>query len=322
MGKKLEKLINGTISTATNVSLGAGAIEGIKYLNSTDATTGLVALGAGASIFALNKSKLNTKLSKKIRGKKKFARKKNASRLSTLAMVTHLGIAALLGTNLGKDVALDIKSVYNSIKSKYNEQAEEVISDTSGETFQEPREKPSIIEIIANDKHTSQGRFDRTYRWDDVIDSVEKKYGIEKGVIAGTIMQESYGNPTQLPKRNDAGAGIMMFQPGTARQYGLDVWGESNVTGADSTHGSKLRELARSHGYSYEELSKLDERFHVPKAIDAGGKFLQDLHKRFGTWDKAISAYNSGTPEPNCSQTRHVQKVRQFQNYYNKRDSN
>ena len=203
MGKKLEKLINGTISTATNITLGAGTIEGIKYLNSTavsDATTGLVAFGAGASIFALNKSGLNTKLSEKIRGKKKFTRKKTASRLAKFAMVAHLGIAALIGTNLGKDIASDIKSTYNSLKSKYNKQAEEVISDFEEEIFLEPREKPSITEIIANDKHTTQGRFDRTYRWDDLIDSTEIKYGLPKGIIAGTIMQESYGNPTQLPK--------------------------------------------------------------------------------------------------------------------------
>jgi hypothetical protein len=323
MGKRLERMINGTLNFATNVTFGAAAIEGIKYVNSTDvsdATAGLLTLGTGASILAFNKSGLNTKLTEKIRGKNKHVRKKRDSRLAKFALISHLGIASLLGANIGQEIFKDCGVLYDKISSKYFQQIEEVQNDVGRKITYEI--KPSIMEIISNDKHTSQGRFDRTYRWDDLIDSVEMKYNLEKGVLAGTIMQESYGNPTQLPKRNDAGAGIMMFQPGTAKAYGLKVWGDSNATGRDNDHGAKLRELAISHGYSYDELSNLDERFHVPKAIDAGGKFLKDLHKRFGTWDGAISAYNSGTPESNCEKTRHVKKVREFQRYYNKRDNN
>lgn len=160
------------------------------------------------------------------------------------------------------------------------------------------------------------GRFLRTYRWSPFIEKAEKAYGIEKGLLAGLIMQESFGNPLELNSGNDGGAGLMMFQPGTAKAYGLKTFGRSSATGRDKIHGLAMKNLVEIHKYNYEKLSVLDERFHVGESIDAGAKFLNELHKRYQSWDNAISAYNRGTPAVIPQSTKHVRMVRHFQKQY------
>ena len=34
--------------------------------------------------------------------------------------------------------------------------------------------------------------------------------------------------------------------------------------------------------------------YNVPQAIDYAGKYLRELFDRFGSWDKALAAYNAG----------------------------
>ncbi|MFW6275675.1 MAG: transglycosylase SLT domain-containing protein, partial [bacterium] len=160
------------------------------------------------------------------------------------------------------------------------------------------------------------GRFLRTYRWSPFIEQAEKSYRIETGLLAGLIMQESYGNPLQLNSGNDGGAGLMMFQPGTAREYGLKTYGSSRKTGRDKAHGIALKALQELHRYNYDKLSVIDERFHVAKSIDAGARFLSHLYNQHRSWDKAVSAYNRGTPALLPQSTAHVRKVRYFQRRY------
>ncbi len=167
---------------------------------------------------------------------------------------------------------------------------------------------------------TTQGRFERTYRWDRILDEAEEKYELPKGILKGLAMRESYGDPLKLNASNDGGAGLFMFQPRTAKHYGLKVHGTSDRSSADENHGKELRELIKAFNYDYGKLSKVDERFDVRKSAEAAAKYLKNDFKRYGSWDKALSAYNQGRPAPNASETKHVKAVNEYTDYYNQRD--
>ena len=136
-------------------------------------------------------------------------------------------------------------------------------------------------------------------------------------------MRESYGDPLRLNEAGDGGVGLFMFQPGTAKYYGLDIYGNSNKTAVDKKHGKKLKEIVKKNKNDYEKLAKIDERFDVDKSSEAAAKFLKQLYNGNDySWDKALSAYNRGTPARNSSSTAHVKFIRNYQDYYNSRDNN
>jgi hypothetical protein len=176
--------------------------------------------------------------------------------------------------------------------------------------------------IIESNIFSDQGRFLRTYRWDEVIKREEKRFGIQPNLLAGLIMQESMGNPLQLNSINDGGAGLMMFQPGTARECGLKVYGNSDATGRDTRHGMHLRKLVVEYNFDYGRLSSADERFNIEKSVRAGAGYLERLKKKHGSWDDALSAYNRGTPAIFPNTTSHVRMVRHFQKYYASKSKN
>jgi len=179
-----------------------------------------------------------------------------------------------------------------------------------------PMDAEDTKEILNTGIYSDYGRFLRANRWHNQIQKAEKRYRIEENLLAGLIMQESMGNPLELNSGDDGGAGLMMFQPGTAREYGLKIYGNSTATGRDKSHGKQLRQLVEKKKFSYRELSRLDERFHVEKSINAGARFLSQLHGRHLSWDKAVSAYNRGKPALLPIATRHVRQVRHFQDVY------
>ncbi|MFA5953503.1 MAG: transglycosylase SLT domain-containing protein [Candidatus Pacearchaeota archaeon] len=168
--------------------------------------------------------------------------------------------------------------------------------------------------------YSNERIFERVYFFDDFFDKKEKDYGIPKGLLKGLAMQESLGNP--LSVSYDGGVGEFMLQPGTARKYGLKVYGNSNKTGADTTHAKEMKKLLKKYNYDYSKLIKIDERFDIKKSSDVAARCLIDLHKGKGhnSWNKALSAYNQGTPAFYASRTKHVKKIREYQEYYNERD--
>ncbi|WP_243049345.1 transglycosylase SLT domain-containing protein [Dyella sp. RRB7] len=90
---------------------------------------------------------------------------------------------------------------------------------------------------------------------------LENKYGLPAGMLAKKFETES-GNGTHLISR--AGAlGPMQFMPATATEFGL-------TTGLNGT------------------VMDLD------KSAEAAAKYMAQLHKQFGDWDKAQAAYNWG----------------------------
>jgi|TARA_B100001971_G_scaffold196081_1_gene203537 hypothetical protein len=173
-------------------------------------------------------------------------------------------------------------------------------------------------DVINSNPDSMVGKFERTYRWDKRIDSAEDRYDIESGLLAGLIMRESGGNPLMLNSRNDGGAGLLQFQPGTGREYGLKVYGTSKKTGVDRNHGMRLKKLVRENNGNYGILAEIDERFSVPKSIEAGAVYLKKLYDEHNSWDKALSAYNRGPTRPakEPRKTEHVRMTRLYQNNY------
>lgn len=171
-------------------------------------------------------------------------------------------------------------------------------------------------EIGNSNKYSTKGRYLRTHRWDKINRVVEQKYGIEEGLLSGLQMRESFGNPLELNSGEDGGAGLMMFQPGTAKGYGLKVHDNAGATGRDRNHGRKLKQLVEENNYDYEALASIDERFDVLKSADAAGRYLRELYDKYGSWDSALSAYNRGHPATNPKSTRHVKTTREYQRYY------
>jgi len=132
------------------------------------------------------------------------------------------------------------------------------------------------------------GRFYRMYRWDEITSEVEKKYGLEKGILAGLGMAEGGGNPLAINLSDDGGAGMFQFQPGTARNYGLKTFDGSKSMGRDRNHGAKLVALMKRYGFDYEGLRKKDQRFDIALETDAAGRMMKDLIKRYGSVPRAL----------------------------------
>jgi len=179
---------------------------------------------------------------------------------------------------------------------------------------------------------TEKGKFERTYRWDETLDVMEEKYKIPKGILKGLAMRESYGDPLRLNEGKDGGAGLFMFQPGTAIEMGLKVYGSSKKSNADYKHGAELRKLIAKNKNDYKKMAQIDERFDVEKSADAAARYLKKQYNRYhpknensnkdkeSSWNKALSAYNQGFAARNPLKTKHVQTVREYQRFYNKRD--
>lgn len=82
------------------------------------------------------------------------------------------------------------------------------------------------------------------------------KYGLPAGLLSRQCYQESRYNPKAFNSGSKA-AGLMQFIPTTAKEFGIDP-------------------------------------YNPTQAIDAGGKYLAQLYKRFGSWKDALAAYNWG----------------------------
>ncbi|MCX6224569.1 MAG: transglycosylase SLT domain-containing protein [Bacteroidia bacterium] len=234
-----------------------------------------------------------------------------AATLTTLILVLFINETYLrfFSTPVYQDTEYFINKAWNRLDIKY-------IHTKGGSSEIHDYQFSGDSSAIQSHIYSTDGRFDRTIRWYQEIRAAEAKYHIPQCLIAGLIMQESMGNPLQVNGTSDGGAGLMMFQPGTAQEYGLRTYGTSKNTGRDTDHGQVINELLDAEAYNYDRIRKKDERFDIQKSIDAGARFLSELHNRFGTWDKAISAYNRGTPALIPMNTKHVRLVKNFQRYY------
>lgn len=132
-------------------------------------------------------------------------------------------------------------------------------NNEEGDTFM------SVIENTVTDTVETVGRALWTppaaaspYLFD--IARAEIRYGLPNNLLARLLYQESRYREDIITGRTKSpvGAlGIAQFMPATAREMGIDP-------------------------------------LNPAQAIDAAGRYLQRLHGRFGSWDKALAAYNWG----------------------------
>ena len=92
------------------------------------------------------------------------------------------------------------------------------------------------------------------------IGAAERTYGLPVNLLARLLWQESRYRPDVIDGRTRSpvgAAGIAQFMPATAREFGIDP---------------------------------LDPY----QSIDAAGRYLRQLYRRFGNWREALAAYNWG----------------------------
>jgi len=157
---------------------------------------------------------------------------------------------------------------------------------------------------------------DRMLLFRDIIEKTEARYDLEEGWLAALIMQESLGDPLALNWTDDGGAGLGMFQPGTARDLGMKVYGTSNRTGPDYAHGRELRALVMEYDSDIEKLRKIDQRFDPEISIDKMGAYLSWLNSKYPDMRMAISAYNVGQNGNVHVNSKHVKGVRTYRSEY------
>lgn len=96
----------------------------------------------------------------------------------------------------------------------------------------------------------------RGNKYDAQFAAAETKYGLPKNLLRRMAYQESRFNPAA---KSLAGAlGLMQFMPATAKSYGIDP-------------------------------------LNPAQSIDAAGKMMAQMYKQFGSWSKALAAYNWGS---------------------------
>jgi soluble lytic murein transglycosylase-like protein len=172
------------------------------------------------------------------------------------------------------------------------------------------------LDPVSEPQWTVEGKLKRAIRFSKLMEEYEQKYGIEKGLLAGLMMQESFAEPTMLNSTGDGGVGLFQIQPGIARHYGLNVYGTSNRTGADFNHGREIKALIEKYNNNLDLLVNYDQRFDPEKSTETAAKLMRELHLRYKDWNSATSAYNQGRPASNPLETKHVRGVRNYQRAY------
>src|SRR5580698_8143819 len=101
----------------------------------------------------------------------------------------------------------------------------------------------------------------RSGRYRDLMRRALRKKSLPEDLVWISMIESGFEQVARSP----AGAvGLWQFMPETAKIYGLtiDRW--------------------------------VDQRLDAPMATDAAAEFLADLHRRFGSWELALAAYNMG----------------------------
>lgn len=124
-----------------------------------------------------------------------------------------------------------------------------------------------VLQYLDFYKNDPRGRtvaaiwYRKSGRYEPMLRKVLRAHGLPEDLMWVSVV-ESGLNPTVY---SSAGAaGLWQFMPATARLYGLvvDRW--------------------------------IDERLDPVRATHAAAMYLQDLQRRFGTWELALAAYNMG----------------------------
>jgi len=191
--------------------------------------------------------------------------------------------------------------------------------------LQEKRESPQNRLSVAK-KHALERGFQKTLRYADQIRETEEKYNLPEGLLRALIIRESGGNPYAVSRVG--AAGLTQLMPYTAEYLGLKVWPNTKKIPINrEEYGRRLSDLVRKHEKNLPELPKKDERFNPNKNLEAGAKYLRELHDRFGDWDVVLRAYLIGPNHGKLLNPRfskrskpsyvYSQEIRAYQEYCN-----
>jgi hypothetical protein len=285
---KGSKYIAGKVNpTLTRITVDIGALAGIVCAadNLPDLSPSTVAaLGGATAIGLFGLDRLVTKLLKK-----RDKRRPMSNRWQTATLT---GLMAVSGYSLAdnvRDIYQDIEAIVTTVSDSKPANVDEVSAQEQAHGLPTYRtySLPDFNSVKLANKGTRSGDIQRTYRWKPVIDAVESKYGIPRGVIAGLIMQESFGDPLQPNAGGDGGIGLIHTQGTTAKNLGLDIYGTSE-SARDLQHGRQLKQLIDECNYVLECVAAKDGRAHPLKNLDAIARYMMQGYRAYGSWDAAI----------------------------------
>ncbi len=307
-------------AVASNAGLILGAHHAIeRYGDGPMATAGITA-AAGLSVLLLNKY-LISPVARRIRlyHQRRINRKISATKFGWYrTFMQYFLPLGILGIASYADDIRDIKRRAESyFTEKYKPNLPEIpVPDHT--VLEEKRNKilrAKLREIVEEEiknsrRETDDGRFYRTFRWEEIFRYVGRRYGIKDDLLAGTAMHESYGDPLTIGPTNDLG--LMQIIPSTGRRLcGMKVH-------SDPT-SNRMRELVRKHNGNLELLSGIDDRFDPAKSIECAARHLKKDYDRYINWDKAVSAYNRGVPARNLREHHYVANVKRSRDFYRRK---
>jgi membrane-bound lytic murein transglycosylase D len=134
-----------------------------------------------------------------------------------------------------------------------------------------PLVQEQLEHIMASDRgwrHFASG-LERRPQHASLVDTALAEAGLPAALAAVPLVESGYDNLPEAKARSAAppgpmGAGLWMFIPSTARQYGLLV------------------------------DERTDERLDVARETEAAVALLSDLYAEFGDWGLALAGYNQG----------------------------
>lgn len=116
----------------------------------------------------------------------------------------------------------------------------------------------NVAGFVSGMPRTVTDRYGNTIDLQQRLSELSSKYGIPVGILSAQLKQESGFNPNA---GSVAGAkGIAQFIDSTAKSYGIDPW-------------------------------------NVNQSLEGQARMMADLYKTYGSWERSLSAYNSGNPD-------------------------
>jgi membrane-bound lytic murein transglycosylase D len=124
-----------------------------------------------------------------------------------------------------------------------------------------PRVESWIKRFTGSQRRSMAIYLERKTRYEDLITTKLAQRGMPKDLIYLAMIESGFNPRAKSPV---AARGLWQFMSPTARQYGLKV------------------------------TRRVDERTNPARSTDAAIRYLNTLHKRFGSWYLAAAAYNTG----------------------------